>query len=321
MNNGGSSGGSVGERNRSMILNADQCESRWLAGDRGRFLLNSDHTGGAMALCEVEVFPGGGPPPHMHTREDEMFYVVDGDLEFVKDQATFRARKGFATALPKNVTHTFKNVGSRPARLVVLAMPGGFDRFSMAASQPWTGPRAPTNEDIEKLLAACANFGIEMRPDWRPTKTIEPHVDDRELWVMGNRIKLKVTSHDTGGQASVCEITTPPNNGVPVHRHLVEDEMFYVLEGTCEFDVECEKSSVSAGGFVYVPKGTAHGFSNRGKTSVKMLDYHTPGGFENFFLEIGQPCKDATKPPAPAPVDMARVKEIFRKHGMTLAGA
>src|SRR5262245_24246058 len=139
---------------RCKVVHADQCESRWLAGDRIRFLLENDRTGGAMALGDVEVYPGAGPPTHMHTREDEIFYVVDGEFEFVKGDATIRAGKGFAAMMPRNLTHGFKNVGRNPGRLVVLAMPGGFHDFAKAASQPWTGPRAPGNEDIEKLLAA-----------------------------------------------------------------------------------------------------------------------------------------------------------------------
>src|SRR5205809_226786 len=165
---------------RCSVIEPDQRKSYWLAGDRIRFLISGDQTGGAYALGEVEIAPGGGPPPHVHTREDELFYVIDGQIQFILDQSTFTAGGGFAALLPRGVTHTFKNVGPAPARVLALAFPGGFDRFAVDAGQPWSGARAPTNADIEKLLAMCPKYGIEMRPQWKPASTVPAPVSNQE---------------------------------------------------------------------------------------------------------------------------------------------
>jgi mannose-6-phosphate isomerase-like protein (cupin superfamily) len=303
---------------RCTVVQPFQGKSYWLAGDRIRFLLGSDQTGGALAVAELEVGPDGGPPPHLHTREHELFCVIDGDIAFVKDQVSFRAGSGFAALLPRNITHTFKNVGQRQARVLVMAIPGGFDRFVVEAGAPWTGPRAPGNADIEKLLATCPKYGIEMRPTWQATQNVSPPMSDRALWVMGIHVNLKLTSTETDGQACVCEVTVAPGLGIPTHSHQREDEMFYMLDGACQFELDGQTISATPGTFLHVPKGAMHGFSNPGKAPARFLDYHTPGGFENFFLEAGVPCSDRTKPPT-APPDIARAIELMKQHGMTLA--
>jgi mannose-6-phosphate isomerase-like protein (cupin superfamily) len=157
---------------------------------------------------------------------------------------------------------------------------------------------------------------MEVRPEWQCTPASAPTPDNRELWVFGNHVKLKLTSANSNGQVSVIEGRVMPGGAVPPHAHNREEEMFYMLEGTCRFVLDGKPVDVGAGGFVYVPQGAMHGFSNPGTGKSRFLNYHTPGGFENFFLDAGIPCADASTPPTD-PIDIPRAVELMKKHGMT----
>jgi hypothetical protein len=96
--------------------------------------------------------------------------------------------------------------------------------------------------------------------------------------------------------------------------------MFYVLEGEFEFDLPAgRKVRATPGTFVYVPKLTVHGFRNVGDGPAKLVDYHTPGGFDAFFRASSTVCTDRTKGPPKVAPDMVRFVEICRAHGMELA--
>ena len=81
--------------------------------------ITSDRTGGAYSLFEVVSEPGGGPPPHVQHREDEVFYVLEGEYEFVDDGHTMRVGKGSLVYVPKGNLHTYKNVGMAPGKMLV----------------------------------------------------------------------------------------------------------------------------------------------------------------------------------------------------------
>jgi len=87
-----------------------------LAGELYTSKVVSEDTGGAFALAEAITPPEGGPPPHVHHREDEAFYVLEGELEFMTEDGTIRAGAGSFVHVPKGTLHTYKNVGMTSAR-------------------------------------------------------------------------------------------------------------------------------------------------------------------------------------------------------------
>jgi quercetin dioxygenase-like cupin family protein len=296
----------------------------WIVGDQITFKLGPENTRGAFSFAENTAQPGGGPPPHVHGREDELFYILDGTFSFIFGEHTLSGSTGDAFYLPKGIVHTFKNVGDKPARMLVAAAPCGFERFIPEAGERCTdlsAPPPPVNDAaIARLMGACARYGLEMRFDHKPTKPAPPRPADRELWVLGQHVRLKLTSQDTGGKFSVAQATSPPGTAVPPHAHVAMDEVFYVTAGTYEFTIDGRTISAPAGTFIHVPPNALHGFRNPGPAAASLINYHSPGGFEKFFEECGVPCTDRTAPPPPPPSkdQMPRIMEIFRRHGMTV---
>ena len=141
-------------------------QMRWLVGDLVTFKVLGEHTSGAFTLAE-EVTPSqGGPPPHLHTREDETFYVVEGELEFVVGGRTISAGAGSVVHGPRGVAHGFRNVGSAPSTMAVIIAPAGLERFFQEAGEPVEDPSSPPEgpPDVERLVAVAQKYGIEILP-------------------------------------------------------------------------------------------------------------------------------------------------------------
>lgn len=141
-------------------------------GDVYRILAGSEDTGGAYVMAEARVLPGGGPPPHIHHREDEAFYILEGEITFSVEGRSIPAPAGSFIQGPRGIPHSFRNEGTVPARMLILVLPSGFDRFLAAFGTPVASfaapPIPPSPEEIQRLLQAAPGFGIEMLPPAGP---------------------------------------------------------------------------------------------------------------------------------------------------------
>jgi quercetin dioxygenase-like cupin family protein len=140
----------------------------YLGGDLYLLLASGQETGGAYAAFESIVPPGGGPPPHLHQREDEMFYVLEGEITFTQGPSTMLARPGTWVHAPRNLAHRFHNATSLPARMLIITMPAGLDEFFWQVGDPVTDRAAPippmSQAQLERLLALAPKFGIQIFP-------------------------------------------------------------------------------------------------------------------------------------------------------------
>jgi quercetin dioxygenase-like cupin family protein len=142
----------------------------WMVGtDLITLKATSASTGGAYALFDSLVLPGGGPPPHIHTREDESFYVLEGEFEFLAGDHWIQATPGSFVHVPKGSLHTLKNTGESIGRLLTLVVPAGLDRFFEEAGEPGTDISSPPGPpDVEKLLEISGHYGVEYPPPPAP---------------------------------------------------------------------------------------------------------------------------------------------------------
>lgn len=130
------------------------------------------------------------------------------------------------------------------------------------------------------------------------------------LNILGHKATVKLSSHDTQGDAYLFEVETPAGHVIPPHVHQREDEYIYILEGTYEIFLDGKTHNAMQGALLHFPRHIAHGFRNIGSTTGKTLWTITPGtNFEQFFLDL-----DAL--PAGGPPDMQKVVAIFKQYGM-----
>ena len=138
-------------------------ERLWIVGDTMTLKATSESTAGSLVLLENLTAPGGGPPPHVHTHEDEFFYVLDGTFEIrVGDDVHALGAGGFAF-VPRGTVHNFRNTGETPSRILVGFTPGGMDGFFRESGRPAVddGPAPPLDDDeIARTTAAAERYGV-----------------------------------------------------------------------------------------------------------------------------------------------------------------
>jgi quercetin dioxygenase-like cupin family protein len=137
----------------------------WGPGDHYTFLVTGEETGGAYFAMEALVPPGGGPPPHIHTREDETFYVLDGEIEFLLGEELVTAGPGDFVNIPRGLVHRFRNAGSETARLILTFTPAGIEKFFEETLEraPNDAREAPDNveEVAARYVEAAPRHGLE----------------------------------------------------------------------------------------------------------------------------------------------------------------
>ncbi len=123
--------------------------------------------------------------------------------------------------------------------------------------------------------------------------------EGREFWGPGDRYTFLVTGAESGGSMFALDCLVGAGGGPPPHRHLAEDELFYVFAGSIAFTMSDTTRTVSAGQSAFVPRGTAHSYVNPGETEARMIAVYTPAGMEGWFREVCTPVTDRTAAPPP----------------------
>lgn len=138
-----------------------------------RVLATASSTGAALGLIDAIVPPGGGPPPHTHTREDEFFYILEGEITFYIESPSAKmpiiARAGTFLFAPRNQKHRFRNETDRPARMLFGVLPGGFEGLFVDTGTPLapgtTAPAPVSEPDLVKLAQRSSQkYGCHIDP-------------------------------------------------------------------------------------------------------------------------------------------------------------
>lgn len=138
-----------------------------IVGDLYRFLATGEDTDGKYATFEAIVPPGSGPPPHIHSREEESFLVLEGEMTFQLGEDRFVAGEGTFLNMPVGSLHCFKNESDKMARLLISVAPAGLEEMFFEIGTPLaddaTTAPPPSPADIEKLLEAALRYGVEIK--------------------------------------------------------------------------------------------------------------------------------------------------------------
>ncbi|HUO73634.1 MAG TPA: quercetin 2,3-dioxygenase [Solirubrobacteraceae bacterium] len=148
-----------------IALTAQDGEALWFLGILATIKASNETTAGRVAVIEHLAPRGSGSPLHVHHREDEWFYVVDGELTFWVGGQVISAPAGAFVYGPREIPHTF-TVSSDTARFLLVTEPAGFENFMRTLAEPATElvipPPATEPPDVEAMTLLAADYGIEI---------------------------------------------------------------------------------------------------------------------------------------------------------------
>jgi quercetin dioxygenase-like cupin family protein len=163
------------EANRKLsVVQPDDPALRHVAVVGGTYtiLLSGGDTAGRYCLIDMLVPPGAGPGPHRHDFE-EMFTLLEGEIEF-----TFRGEKsviksGMTVNIPANAPHFFRNNAAKTARLLCICAPAGQEEFFMAVGTPVTNRASPAPKLSQEEMQAFAKKAAALAPSFH-TELLKP---------------------------------------------------------------------------------------------------------------------------------------------------
>ncbi|RZJ67591.1 MAG: cupin domain-containing protein [Flavobacterium sp.] len=124
-------------------------------GDSQTIKISGKETNGKFTVIENFNEPGIGIPMHVHENEDEIFHIIEGEMEFTLENETRILKKGDMIFLPRKVPHAFKCIGNHKTKAVVTVVPSGIEDMFKSLSELPVGP-----PDFENVMRICGEFGI-----------------------------------------------------------------------------------------------------------------------------------------------------------------
>lgn len=155
--------GGGGDR-RPFMRGPGEGDSVWSLGGRFTTKLDSAEGEGRFTLVESLAFRSTEPPLHIHHREDEAWYVLDGKMTFYVGEEVLEATTGSFVFAPRGIPHTF-TVDAEPTRVLVFASPAGFEQFALELGEPASGDEQPPGLSVpppEVLGPVAGRYGIEV---------------------------------------------------------------------------------------------------------------------------------------------------------------
>ena len=147
------------------MLNEGAGRLVWLGGLGVNFKLYGDDTKSAFSIVEHPIEPGVLVPPHTHAHEDEFSYVLEGEVGARIGDQEMLATPGSCIIKPRGIAHTFWNAGAKPAKLLEIISPAGFEKYFAEMAEAL---RADGTPDIEKIGEIANRYGLTYEWDWIP---------------------------------------------------------------------------------------------------------------------------------------------------------
>jgi len=146
------------------LTRSDAGECIAVTGDLYRFLATSEETEGAYAIWHAAVPPGGGPPPHRHSLEMEVFFILKGEMTFYDDGKPVRLGAGGLISLPEGSRHWFRNETEGDAEMLIFIAPAGLERMfrETGTPSPDGATKPPDEAEKARLIGAVSRYGIEL---------------------------------------------------------------------------------------------------------------------------------------------------------------
>ena len=326
---------------RSYAITPDSAPAFWQIGNLWRAMATGVQTDNTFCLLDQIVNDGGGGGPCTHTHtQDEGLYVVTGHCTFNAAGQTVKAGPGTFVSVPRHTEHSF-TVDAPNTQLLNFYTPAGFDVLLIGISHPADrneppppGVPLPPPRLVRQLAQDYGQTAIlgmpfidPAGPDNMATKptpgaTLLPFGAQASTapsyWQMGGLWSVLASGEQTGGSYSLLEQLFPQGPAAPPHLHEGMDEAFYLLDGEATFLLGDRVVTAGKGAFVFVPRGTVHGFRVDSPT-IRLLNLYTPAGFERTLTLLAHPTEKRELPPAdltPKPVPTEVQAALFNDIGM-----
>ena len=137
----------------------------WISGDYWKIVASSEDTENKYAMMDVTILPKNGVKPHIHTREDEALYIIEGQFDLQYGDQTISATNGFHLFMKRGIFHSFKNVGNNEGKLLIIFIPGGCEKLYEELGIPVTDIKAfskpYTFPNFVKVFQLLRKYGIQ----------------------------------------------------------------------------------------------------------------------------------------------------------------
>ncbi|MBN3944688.1 MAG: cupin domain-containing protein [Nostoc sp.] len=253
------------------------------------FLAYDGETNNVFSLFKDVIAPNNGAIPHLHTRQDEFYYILDGTANVITGGTTKVVTAGNFIFLPKGNRHGFTNIGSTPLQMLVGVTPAGFEGFFIDQNKPVidrSNP-PPPEQDLAVIGQLSQKYGTELALDpATPSKGLtdldflitKADTPGRYSYTEAGGVYTSLANDaETGNQFSLFDVLLAPQAGsTQVVKNEKESLSFYVLDGDLTFQIGNETKQGIAGTYIYLPKGTPYSFQNMGTSSARTLLFKTP---------------------------------------------
>jgi quercetin dioxygenase-like cupin family protein len=268
----------------------------WMGDDKITFQAVSADTDGAYAFW-VDEPPGHvGPPKHVHSREEEGFYVIEGQVEFRAGYIDSLLTNDSFIALPKGVPHSWTNTSTGQARLITFTAGAGNEGFFLTLGAPGVGPAGPrATLPLEEINARTRRYGVTYMEttdnpldgaleigDGRSPTVVRP-AEGEQLRAGGAVYTVKACGSVTAQAYTLIEVLIEPGGIMPSHRHAAFEEGIYVLDGSVQATLDGETYEAPSGSFLIIPWGLPHQIRNADGSAARLLMLSVPGGIEDYY--------------------------------------
>ena len=300
----------------------------WMGDDKITFQATCQSTDGAYSFWIDEPPAQIGPPKHVHSREEEGFFVIEGEVEFKAGNVDAVLTNGDFIALPKGIPHAWINTSVNKAKLITFTAPAGNEGFFLTlggAGVGAPGPRATL--PLSEINERTRRFGVTYVPftdnpldaslqigAGRAPAVVRAAEGDR-LFACGVTYVVKACGPVTSGAYALIEVIIAPGGIMPSHHHAAFEEGIYVLEGEVRAILNGETYDAVAGSFLTIPWGLPHEIRNSADKPARLLLLSVPGGVEDYYRASCRTTYDERSPQS-VEADVDNMTEVGRRFGV-----
>jgi mannose-6-phosphate isomerase-like protein (cupin superfamily) len=134
-------------------------------GDLDNIKLKDGESRGALSVVEAQVPPHLGPPPHIHHKEHETVYVLDGEVDILDGDRWFRVQERGMVFMPMESLHAFRNPHDEPGKVMLIFTPAGFEDYLKKVGEMVAAGDVTSENDVESVIPLAATYGMEILPE------------------------------------------------------------------------------------------------------------------------------------------------------------